>query len=281
MMNFKTWIESLALKGNYKGNIFQRLVAATYVILPTFEQEAIAGYQDLMRKISRQNDFLQSKFTFNPSSVDSYKSMKHLTSEINKQKKLGVKRPIMNVYSEPPIGPSTPIKSVNNDLPGSTGHALLSNDQNVMLRGVHDAIAHYMGQHPFSARGEYAAYNRHLKTLCDINQVKSNKSPVAQVLFTEIIGQTSYYYVYGSYTIQKAAIMPDFDCWNVGALSSTSPLNNFFELTNKSLMPRSDFNYSQFENSFPVLANEMKRQLNGNATTKLDILPNEQTSAFA
>lgn len=275
-MEFKTWFEALAQKGNYKGTLFQRLVAAKYVLMPSFEAEAIPGYRDLMQKITRQNDFLQSKFQFNPTATDTYSSMKHLTKEIDKQKAVGVKRPVMNVYNDPPEGPNLyPMQNME-DLPGSSGHPLLSNDQNVTLRGVHDAIAHYMGQHPFSARGEYAAYTRHLKTLCNVDQVKGGKCLAAQVLFTEIVGQTSYYYVYGSYTMQKAAIMWDFDHWNVGALAPNSKLNMFFQNADKTLIPKSNFNYTDFMQVMPELAAELKNQIKAKSLSPLTILPGEQ-----
>lgn len=277
-MNFQKWLqlnEALSLKGNYKGTIFQRLVAAQYVLLPGFQPEAIPGYRDLMKKIQRQDKFLQSKFQFNPGMDDPYSSMKQMTKDILAQKAAGIKKPAFRVYAEPPKGPQLSVLQHDPDLPGSEGHPLLSNDQNVTLRGVHDAIAHFMGQHPFSARGEYAAYTRHLKTLCNVDQVKNNNCLAAQVLFTEIIGQTSYYYVYGSYTEQKAAIMYDFDFWNVGSLSPQSPLNKYFQLVGKSLMPVSDFNYQQFSQAFPELASEMKKQLQGKSITTLQPLPNE------
>lgn len=67
-LEFKEWLnEALSIKGNYKGSIFQRLVAAQYNLAPAIESEAIPAYRDLIRKISRQNQFLQSKFQFNPS----------------------------------------------------------------------------------------------------------------------------------------------------------------------------------------------------------------------
>lgn len=276
-MKFKEWLnEALAIKGSYKGTIFQRLVAANYVLAPIFEEEAISGYRDLMRKISRQNDFLKSKFTFNPTMDDPYSSMKQMTSIIKKQKEDGVKKPTFNVYAEPPKGPIVPLRKNDPELPGSVGHPLLSNDQNVTLRGVHDAIAHYMGQHPFSARGEYAAYTRHLKTLCNVDQVKTGGCLSAKILFTEIVGQTSYYYVYGSYTEQKAVILKDFDHWNVGSLSSSSGLNSFFEMRDKNLVPRSDFNYEFFAKSYPQLAQELKKQFGAKSLITLTPLPGEQ-----
>jgi hypothetical protein len=263
MKTFSEWIsfrETLALKGDYKGTIFQRLVAAEYVLLPPVEQEAWQGYQDLWKKISRQNDFLKSKFNFEPTTDDPYKSMKHLTGEIDKQKQAGIKKPTMRVFDEPPEG----------------GHPTLSNDQNTVLRGVHDAIAHLFGQHPFSARGEYGAYNRHLKTLCNVDQAKAGECPAAEVLFTEIIGQTSYFYVYGDYTVQKAAIMHDFDHWHIGALAPDSSLNEFFVLQNKELIPREGFSWRAFSQAKPQLAVEMNRQIQaGGSRSPLMPLPGE------
>ena len=277
MISFKKWLnEALSIKGSYKGTVFQRLIAAEYELSPALEAEAIPGYRDLMRKITRQNQFLQSKFQFNPTQHDTYTSMKHLTGEIDKQKAAGIKRPTMNVFAVPPEGPQISLRKDDPELPGSVGHPLLGNDQNVILRGVHDAIAHYMGQHPFSARGEYAAYTRHLKTLCNVDQVKQNNCLAAQVLFTEIIGQTSFYYIYGNYTMQKAVIMHDFDHWNVGSLAPNSRLNEFFELTGKNLVPRPNFDYSVFSKTYPTLAREMSRQITlGKSKAPLQPLPGE------
>ena len=276
MKKFNHWLnEAMSLKGDYKGTFFQRLVAAQYVLSPMAQPEAIAGYRDLMRKISRQNNFLQSKFQFNPTTDDPYRSMKHMTKEIEKQQQAGIKKPTFNVYAEPPQGTQIPLRAHDAELPGSEGHPFFSNDQNVTLRGVHDAIAHYMGQHPFSARGEYAAYNRHLKTLCNIEQVKNDNCSAAKVLFTEIIGQTSYYYVYGSYTVQKAVILSDFNHWNVGSLAPNSGLNSFFELSGKSLVTRPDFEYINFQKQYASLAQEMKRQLSAKSLITLARLPGE------
>ena len=58
-LGFKNWLlgETLALAGNYKGNIFQRLVAATYKLAPVSDPAALQAFQELARKMSRQNDF--------------------------------------------------------------------------------------------------------------------------------------------------------------------------------------------------------------------------------
>lgn len=226
-LSFRYWLESLALKGNYKKNLFQRLVAAAYQIAPVKSEEAIPGYRDLWNKINRQNQFLRHNFEFIPDPNDHYSSMKQLKKDIDAQRAAGTKRAKMYVYEEPP-GPQ--------DAPNQQGHPLLTNDENVVLRGVHDAIAHLAGQHPFSARGEYAAYNRHLKTMCNPNQVKAGQCLAAQVLFTEIVGQTSYYYIYGNFPPQKAVILHDFDHWHVGQLAKNSALNQWFRVENKEMI---------------------------------------------
>lgn len=251
-LNFAEWLknESLALKGNYKGNIFQRLVAASYKLMPTLEQDAIPAFEDLKNKISRQAQYLGSKFNMYHTSDDPYTSMRAMTKDIQTQRASGVAKPRIPVYAEPPAADGTTGK----------GHPVLSNDDNVTQRGVHDLIAHYYGQHPFSARGEYGAYNRHLKTLCNTAQAKGGNCLAAKAMFTEVVAQTSYYYVYGTYADQKAVIMKDFDHYNVGLLAQTSPLNKYFVVENKVMMKRPDFNWQMFARDFPELSQELLNQ---------------------
>lgn len=243
-MNFKLWIETLALKGNYKNSWFIKLVAAQYKLSPVFDASAVPAYEDLANKMARQYEFLSSKYEFRPSFDDPYKSMKAMTADIRSQ---NVKKPIVKVFAEPPGPEGTPEKQ---------GHPIFSNDFNVKIRGVHDVIAHYFGQHPFSARGEFGAYNRHLKTLCNIDQAKSGKCLAADALFTEIVGQTSYFYIYGDYPEQKIIILNDFDHYNIGKLNPNSPLNEFFIVIGKQMVPTS--NFANIGDKFPELAKELK-----------------------
>lgn len=252
-MNFTKWLnldESLSLKGDYKGSIFQRLVAAKYKLAPVKEPTAVAAFQELGRKIGRQQEFLSSKFQMNPSQNDPFHSMKAMTQDIQRQKSTGVRKPVIPVYSAPPAM----------DGEENGGHPVFSNDDNVKQRGVHDVIAHYYGQHPFSARGEYGAYNRHLKTLCNVDQVKTGQCLAAKAMFTEVVAQTSYYYIYGTYVDQKAVILDDFDHANVGLLSPTSPLNAFFVVQNKTMSLKPDFSWDDFAVNFADLAMELIKQ---------------------
>jgi hypothetical protein len=255
-LDFRRWLldETLALAGNYKGGVFMRLVAASYKLAPVSDPAAVPAFQELARKMSRQNDFLRHDYNFIPSSGDHYASFKQLRRAIDAQRRSGRRRADMYVYAEPP-GPEGDASQ--------SGHPVFSNVQNVMIRGVHDAIAHLGGDHPFSARGEYAAYNRHLKTLCNVRDARAGRCLAAAALFTEIVGQTSYYYVYGQYAPQKVVILADFDHYNVGLLSPSSRLNGFFYLRGKDLVCRPDFDPEVFSRDFPALSQELARQVGG------------------
>lgn len=256
VMGFKEWLanETLALAGSFKGGVFQRLVAASYKLAPVSDPAARPAFDELARKMDRQNDFLRHDYRFIPSSGDHYASLKQLRRSIDAQRGVGKRRADMFVYAEPP-GPAGDA--------AQQGHPVFSNDQNVMIRGVHDAIAHLGGNHPFSARGEYGAYNRHLKTLCNVQDARGGRCLAAAALFTEIVGQTSFYYVYGQFAPQKAVILTDFDYSNVGLLAPTSRLNAFFVAQNKALICRPDFDFDVFSREFPPLSQELARQVAG------------------
>lgn len=238
--------EKLALKGGYKGSLFQRLAAALYKLAPRQEEEALPAFEELADKIERQHRLLGSKFRMVPTHQDPYRSQKHLSRDIEQQKTAGVRRPAVKAFAEPP-GPER--------TSDEKGHPVFSDDLNTKLRWVHDLIAHHYGEHPFSARGEYGAYNTHLKTLCP-----DGRCPAAKALFTEVVGQTSYYYIYGDFPPQKAVIMPDFNHGVVGALSPGSPLNRFFVLKGKELLPRDDFDARRFASEHPELFRELQNQ---------------------
>lgn len=266
-MGFRNWLanETLALAGNYKGGVFQRLVAASYKLAPVSDPAARPAFEELARKMARQNDFLRHDYRFMPSSGDHYASFKQLRRSIDAQRATGKRRADMYVYAESP-GPEGDASQ--------QGHPVFTNDQNVMIRGVHDAIAHLGGNHPFSARGEYGAYNRHLKTLCNVQDAKGGRCLAAAALFTEIVGQTSYFYVYGQFAAQKAVILRDFDHHHIGLLAPSSRLNGFFYIQGKDLVCRPDFDPDIFAREFPALSQELSRQVGG-PKVKLAKLPFE------
>src|SRR5262249_48312013 len=52
-LGFRSWLanETLALAGNYKGGVFQRLVAASYKLAPVSDPAALPAFQELARKM--------------------------------------------------------------------------------------------------------------------------------------------------------------------------------------------------------------------------------------
>lgn len=54
-LGFRSWLltETLALAGNYKGGIFQRLVAASYKLAPLNDPAARPAFEELARKMAR------------------------------------------------------------------------------------------------------------------------------------------------------------------------------------------------------------------------------------
>lgn len=240
------YTERLALKGTYKGTVYQRLVAASYKIAPVMEENALPNFKDLIKKFSRQFEFLQTKYEYSPVDKDPYTSSKHLSSEIQKQKHQGIKRPEVKVLGVLP-GPDTDETK--------QGHPLFDNEFNTKLRWVHDIIAHHYGKHPFSARGEYGAYNRHLKTL-------GPNTLASGALFTEVVGQTSCYYIYGDYIEQKVILLTDYDWINVGLLRNDSKLNKYFEVVGKTMIPVQNFDKKHFREEFSTLYEELLNQEN-------------------
>ena len=255
-LGIQGWLinETLALAGNYKGGVFQRLVAAYYKLAPVSDPAAVPPSKNWPGRWPARTTSCGTTTASSPQSGDHYASLKQLRRSIDAQRQDGKRRADMYVYAEPP-GPEGDASQ--------QGHPVFTATTNVMIRGVHDAIAHLGGNHPFSARGEYGAYNRHLKTLCNVQDARPGSALAAAALFTEIVGQTSFYYVYGQFAPQKAVFLPDFDYYNVGLLAPSSRLNGFFVVQNKDLVCRPDFDPEGFAREFPALSQELARQVGG------------------
>lgn len=252
--------ERLALKGDYKGNIFQRLVGAVYQTMPLYTKSHRYAWEDLIKKFTRQKEFLSGEFDLVKTQEDPYPSSKAMSKNFDAQKASGVDKIKVRTYAEEPKGDG----SEDN----FEGHPVFSNDENIDVRFVHDIMAHYYGGHPFSSRGEYGAYNRHTKTL-------GPDTPASEALFTEVVAQTSCYYVYGDFVEQKATLMTKyFDHQNVGALSRNSPFNKYFHIIDKELVKKDDFDRDEFMREFPKISNELIRQerLGKNKAPLQDIL---------
>jgi hypothetical protein len=83
-----------------------------------------------------------------------------------------------------------------------------------MLRAVHDFAAQLgsMGKgktRAFTQKGELQSYNKHLNLV-------GCQSKAAGALFTEIVGQASYFHYYGRFPVQKVTLLDDFDWCKLG-----------------------------------------------------------------
>ena len=227
--------EKLALRGSYKRGCFQRMVAARYVQAPDYDPATVPLFRLFAEKVAKQAQQLRHTYQPKYSTDDPYPSMKAMSQDVRRQHAQSRVAQV-NTYSAPPQGIEK--------MPYTA-------DQNALFRFVHDVVAHLYGQHPFSSRGEFGAFNRHIKTL---------GPRVAPILFVEIIGQTACHAIYGTFVGQKAVFLPDFDPLNVGALSRNSPLNRWFVLQDKVLQPVSNFAWKAFSQFDPALAKVLSQQ---------------------
>lgn len=86
-------------------------------------------------------------------------------------------------------------------------HPIFSVVDNIVFRTVHDYIVHILGDKPFGLFGELQAYNLHAKL------VPVDARPA---IFTEVVGQISWYHIHNEFPVQKVAILKGFDWVNVG-----------------------------------------------------------------
>lgn len=249
--------EGHKIKGGYRGNYYQRLVAAMYRLTPNAPEdpEVREGYEQLWMQIVRQLKMARSDYEMRFSQEDPFASFKALKKSIDDQRKAGVRRPVITAYApEKGLGPNAD--------PSQKGHPFWNKQQDAIFGWVHDAMSHLKGNHPFTARGEYSAYLRHMSMMSDPETMRAGKSVIAKVLFTEVVGQTSYYYIYGDFPPQKAMILRDFDHYNIGWLAKDSPLNSLFVYDGgkKDLLPVPGISVRDLDRARPGLTEEWLTQ---------------------
>lgn len=84
---------------------------------------------------------------------------------------------------------------------GGTPHDLLTQEQNLRGRAVHDLLAHLVCGCPFTASGEYNAFEA---------QAALYSHELRSLLFTEIVGQSCAYVLQkGTHAEQKVLFLPD------------------------------------------------------------------------
>jgi len=181
--------------------LYAKLVAKAYAEAPVFEErakesfEALAPFYDKMHKRITRKAVKPRPVDYHPydigGGVEDTTSVDRLRKDYEETGGFEVAR----VDSE---------------------HPVLSPDENVRARVVHDYMSHIQPKHPagFSSPTEpgsifqeIRAYNIHLKTL----------PPIAvPALFTEVLGQVCHFYVTGDFIEQKVAFLDGFDYENPG-----------------------------------------------------------------
>lgn len=181
----------LASGGTLSGwDRYAQLVAESYAAAPMRSGDGVKAFKTFQTHIVRMFTRMQSKVRVEFVDYDPYANATEMKEDI---KRTGV----LKVYSG-----------------DNQAEAWDRPEINLMLRAVHDFAAHLgaMGRgkiREFSLKGEFQAYNKH------VNLIGCN-SIAGGALFTEIIGQVSYFHHYGRFPKQKIVTLPQFDWCKLG-----------------------------------------------------------------
>jgi hypothetical protein len=163
--------------------------------------------------------------TSDPRASEAYKAMVASTQRLFQQvnKMVNVQFTKDDPYKGPEDAAQDVIQNKNLSVfSGGSPHPVMSDEQNNMFRTIHDYYTHVgknigpskrgekFKTHSFKFRGELNSYLTHTKL------APQNAIPA---LFTEVVGQLSYYVATGKFAPQKAAILDGFDYINLGRMS--------------------------------------------------------------
>jgi len=189
--------------------IYAAVVAEAYEAAPRFEERAVGGYNALAKSNNVLLKRLQADVTVTQTPDDPYSRHRDMANDVINNKNL-------RVYTGT-----------------DEEHPVLTNDENTILRTVHDYYAHtgpirkeiaagkVPARNDFSYRGELNAYLTHTKLA---------PRAAIPILFTEVAGQISYYLITGGYAPQKAAILDGFDYIHLGKFTDAERQNRFNQL---------------------------------------------------
>ena len=169
---------------------YVQLVAEAYGAAPRTSGSGVKSFSVLQEHIIRMFTRMQSKLEVEFVEDDPYQSAAQMNREV---KETGV----LKVYSG------------FNQAEGWERPEI-----NLMLRAVHDFAAHLgaLGRgaiRNFTLKGEMQAYNKHLNLI-------GCQSKATGALFTEIVGQVSYYRYYGQFPHQKVVTLSQFNWCKLG-----------------------------------------------------------------
>jgi hypothetical protein len=179
--------ERLALKPGPRGwELYRELVAKAYADAPEYDPDAAASFKNLEPFINNMFKKIQSRVDIEFVDYNPYENDQDMRNQV-------AETGILKIWE------------------GGTQHPIFSDETNLKLRAVHDYMAHIQAIGSsgtgFDMKGEIQAYNTHLKTIPPSS---------AGALFTEVVGQASFFLTYGYFPEQKIAFLPGFDYFNVG-----------------------------------------------------------------
>lgn len=190
--------EKLAL-ANY--DEYAELVAKAYEEAPVYDETVVDSYKALIESIKKMFKQLQSKVKVEFVEYDPYETRDEMAKDVEDNKLLRISK----LYNE---------------------HPIFTEEENLMLRTVHDYYTHIIANQDFGLRGELKAYNTHARL-----------APPAALpaLFTEIVGQVCYAIVHGTtdenglftanFAPQKICKLDGFDYRNVGEVEGREIVN--------------------------------------------------------
>jgi hypothetical protein len=190
-LNSGEGVKIVAQGGELRGwDKYAQLVADAYDAAPMRSGAGVKSFKTLQEHIIRMFTRLQSKVQVEFVEDDPYQSAEQMEREV---KETG----ILKIYSG-----------------DNQAEAWDRPEINLMLRAVHDFAAHMgaMGKgkiRSFTFKGEYQSYNKHL-------QLIGCGSKATGALYTEIIGQVSFFRHTGRFPKQKIVTMPQFDWCKLG-----------------------------------------------------------------
>jgi len=185
---FENWrefilTEKLMLKPGPNGwDLYGELVTQAYENAPEFDPAAVSSFEALEPFINKMFQRIQSRVDVQFVEEDPYPSEKEMCAD-------AAQNGVLKIWT------------------GGTEHPVFEPEFNLKVRAVHDYMTHCQRGVGFTLQGEIAAYNGHMKTV---------PPKAAGALFTEVVGQASYFIKRGSFPEQKIAILPGFDFFNVG-----------------------------------------------------------------
>lgn len=154
-------------------------LARLYQGLPMYDEAAETCFKALREEVKEQFDFLTGAcgIEVNVVKTDPYTNVSQIIDEIDQTGSF-------KVWSTEACG---------------NPHPYLTDDENDMLRAVHDAFGHAASESGFDANGEERAWRV---------QSRMFSKPAMMALATELRGQGAYAIAHGDFGLQKVALLP-------------------------------------------------------------------------